>query len=206
VVLLLLSLEGVAVTQSADEEKKGSGFWTSLPGVLAGVGALVTAITGLVLGLYQYGVLGSKQDRAREPTASMTSPRGTSTEASAAQAKPTNFPSDRTNQSPHHATVVITASDGTMTTLFADGFRQMAQYDNQLHLLSGQAVAFDKIASIDVVKHYSEHAQVLITLVDNQMIDASLGAGSSIYGFGGENDLGAFAITVDRLKRIAFQR
>ena len=93
-----------------------------------------------------------------------------------------------------------------MTTLFADGFRQMAQYDNQLHLLSGQAVAFDKIASIDVVKHYSEHAQVLITLVDNQMIDASLGAGSSIYGFGGENDLGAFAITVDRLKRIAFQR
>jgi hypothetical protein len=101
---------------------------------------------------------------------------------------------------------VITAGDGTTTTLFADGFRQTAQYDDQLHLVSGQTVAFDKIASIEVVKHYSEHAQVLITLVDNQMIDASLGAGSSIYGFGGENDLGSFAITVDRLKRIAFQR
>ena len=75
-----------------------------------------------------------------------------------------------------------------------------------LRLLSGQAVSFDKIASIDVVKRYSEHAQVLITLVDNQMIDASLGAGSSIYGFGGENDLGTFGITVDRLKRITFQR
>ena len=193
------------MAQSADEEKKGSGFWTSLPGVLTGVSALVTAITALVLGLYQYGVLGSKQDRAREPTASITSPRGTSTEASAAQAKPTNLPSDK-NTSQHHATVVITASDGTITTLFADGFRQTAQYDDQLHLVSGQAVAFDRIASIEVVKHYSEHAQVLITLVDNQMIDASLGAGSSIYGFGGENDLGTFAITVDRLKRIAFQR
>jgi hypothetical protein len=194
------------VTQSANEGKKGSGFWTSLPGVLAGVGALVTAISGLVLGLYQYGVLGSKPDRAREPSASIASPRGTSTEASAAHATPTNLPSVSTNQSPHRATVVITASDGSMTTLFADGFRQTAQYDDQLHLVSGQAVAFDKIASLEVVKRYSEHAQVLITLIDNQMIDASLGAGSSIYGFGGENDLGTFAITVDRLKRIAFRR
>jgi hypothetical protein len=101
---------------------------------------------------------------------------------------------------------MITASDGTTTTLFADGFRQTGQPDDQLHLVSGQAVAFNKIASVEVVKLYSDHAQVLITLVDNRMIDAALGAGSSIFGFGGENDLGTFGITVDRLKRIAFQR
>ena len=189
-----------------DKEEKTSPFWTTLPGILTGVAALVTAITGLTLGLYQYGVLGSKQDAVGKPTRSGTSPQGTSTAVSSGQMRPTDSVSDPTKQGAQQATAVITAGDGRITTVFADNFRQTAQYDAQLHLLSGQAIAFDKIKSIEVVKVYAQHAEIRIALVDDRVINASLGAGSSIYGFGGENELGGFSITVDQLKRIVFRR
>ncbi|HEY6293098.1 MAG TPA: OmpA family protein [Terriglobia bacterium] len=41
-----------------DSESKGP-FWTSLPGVLTALAACVTALTGLLVALYQFGVLGS---------------------------------------------------------------------------------------------------------------------------------------------------
>jgi hypothetical protein len=187
-----------------DGEKK-SGFWTTLPGILTGVAALVTAIGGLALGLYQYGVLGAKRGNAAPTTISTTTPERASTEASSGQLqRPIPNPVPSTGGK-NPATVVVTASDGTVTTLFAGNFRQTAQYDAQLHLLSGQAIAFGNIRSIEVVKPFSDHAQVNITLVDGRIIDGSLGAGSSIYGFGGENELGTFSITVDHLKQIVFR-
>jgi hypothetical protein len=73
-------------------------------------------------------------------------------------------------------------------------------------LLSGQAIAFANIKSIEVVRLYANRAEARITLTDDRVIDASLGAGSSIYGFSGENDLGTFNISVDALRRIVFRR
>ncbi|MGH7304729.1 MAG: hypothetical protein ACRELZ_15680 [Candidatus Rokuibacteriota bacterium] len=191
---------------TGDKDRKTSEFWTTLPGILTGIAALVTAITGLTLGLLQYGVLGSKPGEAGKPPTSATAAQGSGTATPGARVPPTNpaaTPPEPTGQRP---TVVITASDGTTTTLFAENFRQTAHYDAQLHLRSGQAVAFDNIKSIDVVKVYAEHADIRIALVDDKVIDASLGAGSSIYGFGGENEVGTFGITVDRLKRVVFRR
>jgi hypothetical protein len=49
-------------------------------------------------------------------------------------------------------------------------------YDAQLHSRSGQAVAFDKITLIDVVKIHAEHADIRIALVDDKVINTSLGA------------------------------
>jgi hypothetical protein len=37
----------------------GGGFWRTLPGILSAVAAVVTALTGLVIGLSQVGVFGS---------------------------------------------------------------------------------------------------------------------------------------------------
>ena len=45
----------------SDEEKQAS-WWTTLPGILTAVAAVITAVTGLVLGLGQLGLFG------REPT------------------------------------------------------------------------------------------------------------------------------------------
>src|SRR6266403_256217 len=58
----------------AEEEKK-AGFWATLPGILTGVAAVMTAVGGLILGLYQYGVLGSK----RAVTTDITAQDGTVT-------------------------------------------------------------------------------------------------------------------------------
>ena len=201
------------MASAGDKDGKTSAFWTTLPGTLTCIAAVVTAITGLTLGLLQYGVFGSKQGEPGKPATSVTStqaastaPQGASTPASSAQVPVANPVSKPAEKSPPRATVVVTASDGTTTTLFAENFRQTAHYDAQLHLRSGQAVAFDNIKSIDVVKIYAQHADIRIALVDDMVINASLGAGSSIYGFGGENELGTFGITVDRLKRVVFRR
>jgi len=37
----------------SDDGNRSGGFWTSIPGVLTGVAALVTAVTGLYLALHQ---------------------------------------------------------------------------------------------------------------------------------------------------------
>ena len=189
-----------------DDKENKSGFWTSLPGILTGVAALVTAIGGLTLGLYQYDVLGAKHGHAVPDATSGTPSKKASTEASSGQLLHVNPNTVPSKQGEDQATVVVTAKDGMVTTVFANNFRQTAQYDAQLHLLSGQAIAFDNIKSIEVMKPFSDHAQVKITLVDDKVIDDTLGAGSFLYGFGGENELGTFNITVDHLKRIDFRR
>jgi hypothetical protein len=140
-----------APLKTVDDGEKKPGFWTSLPGILTGVAALVTAIGGLTLGLYQSGVLGAKHDHAVPSTTSGTASEKATTEPSSDQlehVKPNPVPSNRGED---QATFAVTARDGTVTTVFGNSFRQMAQYDAQLHLLSGQAIAFDKIRSIEVV-------------------------------------------------------
>src|SRR5882762_7884298 len=57
----------------AEEEKK-AGFWATLPGILTGVAAVMTAVGGLILGLYQNGVLGSKRAVTTDSAASPSCP------------------------------------------------------------------------------------------------------------------------------------
>jgi len=188
-----------------DRGEEKSGFWTTLPGILTAFATLVTAIGGVVLGLYQYGVLGTKPGQPAKQI-SRGSPQTEQREGPTDQPQHPNPLTIPEKQGSEQETVVVTARDGTVTTLFASNFRQLAQYDDQLHLLSGQAIALDRIKSLDVVRVLSDHLEVKVTLVDGSVLDASLGAGSSIYGFTGENQLGTFDITDDRLKRIVFQR
>jgi hypothetical protein len=195
------------VAKGGDTQERTSSFWTTLPGVLTGVAALITAITGLTLGLYQYGVLGGKQGDTERPTAaSATSPRTTSAGSSEeARASNASAVSELNSERTQRATVAITGSDGNTTTVLLDSFRQTAQYDEQLHLRGGQTIAFENIKSIAVVRTYTGYAETRITLVDDRVIDASLDAGSSIYGFGGENELGTFSINVGDLQRVVFR-
>ncbi len=154
----------------ADQGEKRSGFWTTLPGILTGAAALVTAIGGLTLGLYQYGVLGAKQGQTGKTLTSATSSQRPSTEAPNGQPQQANPVSPATERGADQPTIVVTARDGTVTTVFAHNFRQMAQYDAQLHLLSGQAIAFDHIRSLEVARHFSDHAQVKISLADDKVV------------------------------------
>lgn len=192
--------------QSPDPEQKKTGFWTTLPGILTGIAALVTAITGLTMGLLQHGILGSDRAAAAPPKQGEPSARAPAATAAAAPAPTSDAASAPTASPARQAAVIVTLKDGSVTTLLARSFSQTAQYDAQLHLQDGQAIAFDKLASLEVEKVYADHARVKLTLVDGRVLDGSIGAGSSIYGFHGEGELGTFETRVEPLKRIEFRR
>ena len=190
------------------ERGKKPGFWTTLPGILTGVAALLTAITGLILGLYQYGALGSKAGSAGRPAAADPPTTATAPEASkpgggSAMSPPAAAPAQSKTA---EATVLLTARDGTATPVFADSLRQIREWDKSLHLLNGQNVAFDKIRTIEVASVYEQQAKVRITLIDGRVIEGFVGSGSSTLGFHGENDLGLFDIRMEQLQRIDFRR
>jgi hypothetical protein len=50
----------MAEAPKAEAPEKAKGFWQTLPGILTGLAALITAVTGLVLGIMQVSSSGSK--------------------------------------------------------------------------------------------------------------------------------------------------
>ena len=63
---------------------KGSSFWTTLPGILTAVAALITAVTGLLVALGQTGVL--DRGTSDDSTTVASTPRDSPATASAAGA------------------------------------------------------------------------------------------------------------------------
>ncbi len=187
--------------------KKEPGFWSTLPGVLTGAAALLTAVTGLVVGLYQYGALGSDSG-GKQAAADPVTPAGAAEVSRAPEAaRPLEGSQSAGTSTPDgRATATITARDGAATPVFADSLRQTAQYDNSLHLLNGQTVGFDRIRTIDVTNTYEDQAKVRITLADGRVIEGAVASGSSTDGFHGENDLGVVDVRMDQLRRVDFGR
>jgi len=187
---------------------KEQGFWTTLPGVLTGGAALLTAITGLIVGLYQYGVLGSRHGQTGDPrpstmAAQASEPNGAKPPVESLPQPPAAIVGQQKTQ---EATVAITAKDGTTTTVMADSLRQMREWDQSLHLLSGRNVAFAKIKAIEVLRDYEDQAKIQITLLDGSVMEDAVALGSSTLGFHGETDLGGFDIRMEQLQRIVFRR
>ncbi|HVF29827.1 MAG TPA: hypothetical protein VNA22_02605 [Pyrinomonadaceae bacterium] len=50
-----------------DQPTSKSPFWSSLPGIFTGLGAVIVAITGLITALYSTGVVGSRDSNAVAP-------------------------------------------------------------------------------------------------------------------------------------------
>ena len=189
--------------------KKEPGFWSTLPGILTGVAAVLTAVTGLVVGIYQYSAPGSKPDSAGRPAAGdpLTPAGAAEVSRPAEAAHPAEAsPSAGASSEGGRATVTITSRDGAATPVFADSLRQIREWDKSLHLLNGQTVVFDRIKTIEVTNVYEDQAKVRITLVDGRAIEGSVASGSSTFGFHGENDLGVLDVPMDQLKRIEFRK
>jgi hypothetical protein len=173
---------------------------------LTGAGALITAVAGLILGLYQYGALGSKHASPAKAEAAVETGPGAKPSAPGEIGSTATSPAATAAGEPasSQAMTAFTATDGTVTSVFPDSLHEIRQYDKSLHLLSGQNVAFDRIKRIDVVAVFEESAKVRLMLTNNQTLEASLPAGSSTLGFHGENELGAFEIRLEKLRQITF--
>jgi len=183
----------------AEADKKQS-FWTTLPGILTGVAALLTAVTGLLVIAYPHGFAGGKEN---PPAAAGTAAGTMGAVSPATGSSPALTPS-----APSHgqkATVLVTGKDGTQTTVFLNGFKHWFT-DDALELKSGQSIPFDKIRSIDFLTVHEFQRDVRVTLTDGRILDGAIECGLSEDGFKGETDIGTFTISVVNLKRISFER
>jgi hypothetical protein len=180
----------------AESEGKQN-FWTTLPGILTGVAALLTAATGLLVIAYPHGFSNQKENPATAVSAPTDA--GTQPPVSGANAAPGSFPTPTPAQK---GTVLITARDGATNRLFLKTFKH-SSWDDTIQLKSGQSISFDKIRAIDFFSVHDYQAEVKVTLTDGRVVDGALATG---YSFTGETDIGPFTIRVENLKQIIFNR
>ena len=180
------------------EIEKKQNFWTTMPGILTGVAALLTAATGL------WVAIGPREKpSANEHPAPVSAPLQSSAPGSAPPAS-TQQSSPSTAVAPTAAkgTVTVTSRAGDVTNLSAKTFIHNFT-EKAIELTSGQTIAFEKINAIDFLDVHAEErtVDVKVTLVDGRTVS---GAMKKDYAFNGESDLGPFHITVQDVKQIVF--
>lgn len=181
-------------------------WWSTLPGVLTALAAIITAVGGLLAVLGQQGVLGSKASTAgglaAAGAASANAPRGTAVDAGVARVQPPGA----ALQSPAQVVaglqaqgfkgLAVTAIDGSVISL-----RPGAEINGPAFpLANGQLVQFDRIASVDVEQPWD--GRVKLTLTNGQQLAATTGS----YTLVGSNELGHYRASLTDIRRIDFVR
>ena len=132
-----------------DEQNKPN-FWTTLPGILTGVAAILTAIGGLLVVVHPFRSNTDGRDRRAQ---AVTVPE--KSEASKPQPPPYNSLSETSHdpQQKQKTVAVITENDGTILTVDADSLVWFGGTitPREFNLNSGQSIPFDKIKVIDVL-------------------------------------------------------
>jgi hypothetical protein len=182
----------------AELEKKQS-FWTTMPGVLTGIAAVLTAVTGLLVVMYPHGFAGSKEG---SPAAAISSKdaAGAAPNAVGSSAPASAMPSAAPKQ--QKPDVLVVGKDGTETRVSLRGF-QDSQSLETIQLKNGQAIPFDKIRSVDFVETHGYDEDVKVTLTDGRTVEGDIMAGEQLTG---ETDIGPFSISVKDVKQIVFER
>ena len=174
------------------EPNEKQNFWTTLPGILTGVAAVLTAGTGLFLALNHPGDT-SHSDRPQPPAVSSAAPVSASETAT----------SSRTSVPPAAAKegVIVTSRNGDVTRLELKTFRHSVG-GKSIELVSGQTIPFEKIRSIDFENVSNSEAPVHVTLTDGRVLEGSVSTNNI---FEGQNDIGPFNIYMTNVKRVVFQ-
>jgi hypothetical protein len=183
----------------AEPEKKQN-FWTTLPGLLTGIAAVLTAVTGLLVVMYPHGFAGSKDGR---PAA--VSPQDASVAAAKGAGESPTHASETGRQETGREgkpTVLVVGKDGTESRLSLNSFRD--SYSGEaIQLKNGQAIQFDKIRSVDFLETHDYEQEVRVTLMDGRAVEGAIMSGEQMTG---DSDIGPFSISVKSLKRILFER
>jgi hypothetical protein len=190
----------------AEAQNKPS-FWTTLPGILTGVAALITAVGGLLVAVH-YGVKSESTDGTPQHnvipgtnSAREGSKANQPGEARDGLRSPPPPPID-----PHEAIVTLTENDGTTLTVDADSLRwEINGIQREVALSSGQSIPFDKIKTIDVLEVEDFKTTVQVTLTDGRTLKGAVNV-PRLLGFAGESDIGHVRVEIGRLRQIRFQR
>jgi hypothetical protein len=190
----------------AEPEKKQS-FWTTMPGMLTGIAAVLTAVTGLLVAVYPHGLAGSKDGatvvspkdsagaaQSASPAVQDTAP-ATQSAAGAGSASASVMPKQ------DKPTVLLIRKDGTETRGFLHGFQDSYSLQS-IALKNGQSIPFDKIKSVDFTETHGYDQDVKVMLIDGRALEGDIMAGEQLTG---ETDIGPFSISVVTLKQVVFE-
>lgn len=183
-----------------DEQPSKGNFFTTLPGVLTGIAAVLTALTGFWAIFHQDSpakppkaaiVDGPASSPTSTPSSNAT-PQGVSTPSAATAANAPSAPV---------ADVALTSRKGLTTHLSAKSFHHNMT-ETALTLDSGQTIDFEKLRQIDFGNVSDSHlVAVTLTLNDGRTVTGDL---ATNYAFVGESDLGHFNIFVQDVRQIVF--
>jgi hypothetical protein len=166
----------------AEAQNKPS-FWATLPGILTGVAALITAVGGLLVAVHYHGLNAKPQDDPTVVDQPKTAP-----------------------EQPHKAIVTLTETDGTTLTVDANSLEwEMGPSMREFTLSTGQSIPFDKIKTIDVLEAGDRTTTVQVTLTDGRTLQGVVDGGRYA-GFRGESDIGHVRVVIGMLRQIRFQR
>ena len=200
------------------ETQKPASWWQTLPGILTGLAAFITAISGLIALLYQNGFLDKKTEQAipnvtatastgNSATPSNVSPPIVASNTDAAdQTAPTKTSSQNRKPWSDMEAVVLT-QDGTQTRVRADSFSNCISVDHELTLAAGQSVPFERMSGFEVI-HADDHtvsnakAKINITLLNGSSVSGTVEANCDLFG---NNDLGRFTTYFDQIRSVHFE-
>jgi hypothetical protein len=173
-------------------------FWSTVPGILTGVAAFITAVTGLWIAIGAH----NKPDTEQPTPAAVTAPTS-STPAATSAGSPSPAAAQVAPSAP--SSVTVTARDGNVTKLEGKTFVHNSTDSAVIQLTSGQTIPFEKMKAIDFLTAHPDQyvVDISITLTDGRTVTGGL---KTNYAFKGENDLGPFTIFVQDVKQITFNR
>jgi hypothetical protein len=191
----------------ADDEQKAASWWSTIPGILTGIAALVTAIAGLLAALGQFGWSGDKAaDKALEPSvvAGAATADNNKDSGPAVELKSGEAPA-RQLATPQKPMAEIILRDGTRNSVFAESFKHL-QTGNVLQLSSGQSVKVTSLKRIDVtdVSQENDHVEVLLTTRDGQQVAGKMTSGLFPFSFAGTNRLGDVVFRLAKVESVIF--
>ena len=192
----------------ADESPKQS-FWTTLPGILTGVAAVLTAAGGIILGLHQSGTLGPKDGQHATSTTvterAAEAPAGTAAANSVGEGMPAKTAEkssvEKSAAAPVSSTdLVITEKDGTILPVYMENLN-FAGNARGVQLTTGQSIEFGKIKNIEVSGDEGR-INFRITLTGGDVVtgNAEVPSGAIM----GQNRLGSVYAPLKNIRRITF--
>lgn len=189
------------MTEGSQSRSGSRNFWTTMPGILTAVAALITAIGGVVAILVQVGVIGKADKNPAAPPATsqeqVVTISGSGTSTGVAAGKPWK-----------DVEAVITAKDGTVTKMRAETVRFCFSGGAGINLNDSQDIAFDKMSRIDVLSSDvalspGGKAKLRVTLVSGSAMEGTITSGCDFFG---QSEVGRYALYPDKLMKIEFQR
>jgi hypothetical protein len=174
----------------------------TMPGILTGLAAVLTAVTGLLVVMYPHGLSGPKEKPAVGAVSPSDAPGAASNGAGAVPGAGGTSVSPAAMPKQQKPTVLVIERDGSQTRLFLSSFRE-SQWDEAFRLKNGQSIPFDKIKSVDFLDAQDSDQNVRVTLIDGRILEGAIQIGEQVLG---STDIGPFSISVRSLKQISFER